>query len=44
MRTVNKESVTHGEIRLGSNLSVGYLTQHMIEMDGYRSKLDEFRD
>lgn len=38
------ESVTNGEIRLGSNLSVGFLSQHMFEMDEERPILDEFRD
>ncbi|WP_164670881.1 ribosomal protection-like ABC-F family protein [Virgibacillus doumboii] len=41
---LGSESVTDGEIRLGSNLSVGFLSQHMFEMDGERSILDEFRD
>lgn len=41
---LGSESATDGEIRLGSNLSVGYLSQHMFEMDGERSILDEFRD
>ncbi|GAA0604298.1 ABC-F type ribosomal protection protein [Virgibacillus siamensis] len=41
---LGKESVMDGELRLGSNLSVGFLSQHMIEMDGERSILDEFRD
>lgn len=41
---LNQESITDGEIRLGSNLSIGYLTQHMIEIDGERSIVDEFRD
>ncbi|WP_174615641.1 ribosomal protection-like ABC-F family protein [Virgibacillus ihumii] len=38
------ETATQGEIRLGSNISAGFLSQHMIEIDGEQSILDEFRD
>ncbi|HLR60985.1 MAG TPA: ABC-F family ATP-binding cassette domain-containing protein [Lentibacillus sp.] len=38
------ETADDGEIRLGSNLSVGFLSQHMTEMDKDRSILDAFRD
>ncbi len=33
-----------GKVDLGSNLSVGFLSQHMIEMDNERSVLQEFRE
>ncbi|SFB05386.1 ATPase components of ABC transporters with duplicated ATPase domains [Lentibacillus halodurans] len=38
------EPTDKGELKLGSNVSIGYLSQHMAEMDGERSILDEFRD
>ncbi|MBP1948532.1 ribosomal protection-like ABC-F family protein [Virgibacillus litoralis] len=38
------ERLDAGEMKLGSNLSVGFLSQHMFEMDGERSIVDEFRD
>ncbi|WP_188456049.1 ribosomal protection-like ABC-F family protein [Virgibacillus oceani] len=38
------ELVDDGTIRLGSNLSIGFLSQHMLEMDEKRTILDEFRD
>ncbi|WP_077324290.1 ribosomal protection-like ABC-F family protein [Virgibacillus siamensis] len=41
---LGEEAVTKGEIKLGSNLSIGFLSQHMIEIDSERSILDEFRD
>lgn len=33
-----------GEIRLGNGLSIGYLSQHTLEMDNSRTVLEEFRD
>lgn len=33
-----------GAVKLGSNLSVGFLSQHMLELNGERTILDEFRD
>ena len=33
-----------GEIKLGSGLSIGYLSQHTLEMDNDRTVLEEFRD
>src|SRR5690606_13175092 len=33
-----------GEIKLGNGLSIGYLSQHTLEMDNNRTVLDEFRD
>ncbi|WP_099156567.1 ribosomal protection-like ABC-F family protein [Virgibacillus ndiopensis] len=38
------ERADKGMIHLGSNLSIGFLSQHMLEMDGERTILDEFRD
>lgn len=38
------EKIDDGKIQLGSNLSVGFLSQHMLEMNGERSIIDEFRD
>ncbi|ASN07198.1 ribosomal protection-like ABC-F family protein [Virgibacillus necropolis] len=41
---LQKENVDDGAIHLGSNLSVGFLSQHMLEINGKRSIIDEFRD
>ncbi|ASK61435.1 ABC transporter ATP-binding protein [Virgibacillus phasianinus] len=41
---LQSEQVDQGAIHLGSNLSVGFLSQHMLEMNPERSILDEFRD
>ncbi|SEQ74775.1 ATPase components of ABC transporters with duplicated ATPase domains [Virgibacillus subterraneus] len=38
------ERLDEGVMKLGSNLSVGFLSQHMFEIDGDQSILDEFRD
>lgn len=38
------EKFDNGAIQLGSNLSVGFLSQHMLEINGERSIIDEFRD
>ncbi|MFZ3577570.1 ribosomal protection-like ABC-F family protein [Virgibacillus sp. DJP39] len=38
------EQYDDGKIKLGSNLSVGFLSQHMLETNGERSIIDEFRD
>lgn len=38
------EEIDAGNIQLGSNLSVGFLSQHMLEVNGERSIIDEFRD
>ena len=41
---LGREPVEIGEIRLGSGLSVGYLSQHTLEMDNSRTVIEEFRD
>ncbi|MDN7243247.1 ABC-F type ribosomal protection protein [Planococcus sp. N028] len=41
---LGRESVDAGEIRLGSGLSIGYLSQHTLEMDNDRTIIQEFRD
>lgn len=41
---LGSEPVEIGEIRLGSGLSVGYLSQHTLEMDNSRTVIEEFRD
>lgn len=41
---LGNEDVDAGMIRTGSNLSVGHLSQHTLEMDNNRSVIDEFRD
>ncbi|WBX80773.1 ABC-F family ATP-binding cassette domain-containing protein [Virgibacillus salarius] len=41
---LGKDEPDQGAIQLGSNLSIGFLSQHMLEMDGSRSVLEEFRD
>ncbi|WP_042220489.1 ribosomal protection-like ABC-F family protein [Oceanobacillus manasiensis] len=33
-----------GWVKQGSNLSIGYLSQHMLEMDANRTVLEEFRE
>lgn len=33
-----------GEIKLGSSVSIGYLSQHAFEMDNSRTVIEEFRD
>ncbi|MFP3360074.1 ATP-binding cassette domain-containing protein, partial [Planococcus sp. SIMBA_143] len=33
-----------GMVKQGSNLSIGYLSQHMLEMDANLTVLDEFRE
>lgn len=33
-----------GEIKLGSGVSIGYLSQHTLEMDNNRTVIEEFRD
>ena len=37
------ETADKGSVKLGSNLSIGFLSQHMLEMDGNETILDEFR-
>ncbi|WP_404457416.1 ribosomal protection-like ABC-F family protein [Oceanobacillus kapialis] len=39
-----KEQADQGEVKQGSNLSIGYLSQHTLEMDADRTVLDEFRE
>src|SRR5690625_2623251 len=39
-----KESLDNGEMQLGSNLSVGFLSQHMFEIDEAQSILEAFRE
>lgn len=41
---LGNEETDAGTIRTGSNLSVGHLSQHTLEMDNDRSVIDEFRD
>ncbi|WP_430788835.1 ribosomal protection-like ABC-F family protein [Virgibacillus flavescens] len=41
---MQSEKTDEGIIKLGSNLSVGFLSQHMLEVNGERSIIDEFRD
>lgn len=33
-----------GEVKLGSGVSIGYLSQHTLEMDNNRTVIEEFRD
>lgn len=41
---LQSENSDEGNIQLGSNLSVGFLSQHMLEINGERSIIEEFRD
>ncbi|MFA1821065.1 ribosomal protection-like ABC-F family protein [Virgibacillus oceani] len=41
---LGNEALDNGEMKLGSNLSVGFLSQHMFEMDETCSILEAFRD
>ncbi|WP_088007401.1 ribosomal protection-like ABC-F family protein [Indiicoccus explosivorum] len=41
---LGREMADEGEIRLGSRLSIGYLSQHAFEMDSGRSIIEEFRE
>ncbi|NWO14080.1 ribosomal protection-like ABC-F family protein [Virgibacillus sp.] len=41
---LGKIAADAGERQLGSRLSIGYLSQHMLEMEGKRTVIDEFRD
>lgn len=41
---LGKEEIEAGELRLGSGLSIGYLSQHTLEMKNDRSIIEEFRD
>lgn len=41
---MGKEPVDAGEVKLGSGLSIGYLSQHTLEMDNNRTIIEEFRD
>lgn len=38
------ENADQGMVKQGSNLSIGYLSQHMLEMNANLSVLDEFRE
>ncbi|MCG3419282.1 ribosomal protection-like ABC-F family protein [Oceanobacillus jordanicus] len=38
------ENADQGMVKRGSNLSIGYLSQHMLEMDANLTVLDEFRE
>ncbi|GGB62753.1 ATP-binding cassette domain-containing protein [Virgibacillus dakarensis] len=38
------EEADGGVVESGSNLSIGFLSQHMLELNGERTILDEFRD
>ncbi|ANU14995.1 ribosomal protection-like ABC-F family protein [Planococcus halocryophilus] len=40
---VGKESVDAGDVKLGSGLSIGYLSQHTLEMNNDRTIIEEFR-
>ncbi|PAV30568.1 ABC transporter ATP-binding protein [Virgibacillus profundi] len=37
------ETADKGSVKLGSNLSIGFLSQHILEMDSNETVLDEFR-
>ncbi|MGK7378923.1 ribosomal protection-like ABC-F family protein [Planococcus sp. 1R117A] len=41
---LDTEKPDAGDIILGNSLSIGYLSQHTLEMDNNRSVLEEFRD
>lgn len=41
---MGKEPVDAGEVKLGSGLSIGYLSQHTLEMNNNRTIIEEFRD
>ena len=41
---VGKEHADAGEVKLGSGLSIGYLSQHTLEMDNDRTIIEEFRE
>jgi ATPase subunit of ABC transporter with duplicated ATPase domains len=41
---LGNEEADSGEMKLGSNLSIGFLSQHMYEINEERSILDAFRD
>lgn len=41
---VGKEQADAGEVKLGSGLSIGYLSQHTLEMDNDRTIIEEFRE
>ncbi|ANU08985.1 ABC transporter ATP-binding protein [Planococcus antarcticus DSM 14505] len=41
---LEKEQADAGEVKLGSGLSIGYLSQHTLEMDNDRTIIEEFRD
>lgn len=41
---LGSEEADCGDIRLGSGLSIGYLSQHTLEMDNSRTVIEEFRE
>ncbi|RNF39379.1 ribosomal protection-like ABC-F family protein [Planococcus salinus] len=41
---LGNEELDAGEIKLGSNVSIGYLSQQTLEMDNSRTVIEEFRD
>lgn len=41
---MGKRQADAGEVKLGSGLSIGYLSQHMLEMHSNRTIIEEFRD
>ncbi|WP_404451079.1 ATP-binding cassette domain-containing protein [Virgibacillus necropolis] len=41
---LRSETFDEGDIHLGSNLSVGFLSQNMLEINGERTIINEFRD
>ena len=41
---LGSEEADCGEVLLGSGLSIGYLSQHTLEMDNDRTVIEEFRD
>ncbi|MBU8565161.1 ABC-F type ribosomal protection protein [Virgibacillus pantothenticus] len=41
---VRRLEADEGNVQLGSNLSIGFLSQHMLEMEDDRTVIDEFRE
>ncbi|RDW21065.1 ABC transporter ATP-binding protein [Oceanobacillus arenosus] len=41
---LGKEHVDSGTVKIGSNLSIGFLSQHVLELDSEQTILEEFRD
>ncbi|MRT18465.1 ABC-F family ATP-binding cassette domain-containing protein, partial [Vitellibacter sp. q18] len=41
---IRRIEADEGDVQLGSNLSLGFLSQHMLEMEDNRTVIDEFRE